>query len=203
MENAIKNLMSSNIVSVTSEQSVQEAAALMEQNDIGAIPVIENGQLRGIITDRDITLRATAKNQQSNCPISQCMSSEIVSADASMDIHEAANLMAQKQIRRLPVTENGQAVGMLSIGDLAQQNIYRNEAGDALSNISIPKASMQGAQQQANAQAAQQQANAQAAQQQNAQMQQQQNAQMAQQQNAQMQQQQNAQMNQQNNKGMQ
>ncbi|WP_017185204.1 CBS domain-containing protein [Alkalibacillus haloalkaliphilus] len=185
MENAIKNLMSSNIVSVTSDQTVQEAAALMEQNDIGAIPVIENGQLRGIITDRDITLRATAKNQQGNCPIGQCMSSEIVSADASMDVHEAAQLMAEKQIRRLPVTENGQTVGMLSIGDLAQQNIYRNEAGDALSNISIPQALRQSAQ-QSNAQAAQQQ-----------------NAQMAQQQNTQMAQQQNTQMNQQNNQGMQ
>ncbi|MET3684081.1 CBS domain-containing protein [Alkalibacillus flavidus] len=159
MENAIKNLMSSNIVSVTSQQSVQEAAALMEQHDIGAIPVVENGQLRGIITDRDITLRATAQNQQSNCPIGQCMSDQIVSADASMDVHEAAQLMAQNQIRRLPVTENGQTVGMLSIGDLAQQNIYRNEAGDALSNISIPKAQQANGQAQAQASQSAQQPN--------------------------------------------
>nr|WP_223155198.1 CBS domain-containing protein [Alkalibacillus aidingensis] len=130
--------MSDNVISVSPQQTVKEAAALMEQNDIGAIPVVENGQVRGIITDRDITLRATAHGQDGNCPINQCMSSQLLTAESSMDVHEAAALMAQNQVRRLPVVENGQLVGMLSIGDLAQQNIYRNEAGDALSNISIP-----------------------------------------------------------------
>ncbi|WP_167263580.1 CBS domain-containing protein [Alkalibacillus almallahensis] len=198
MENTIKNLMSSNIVSVTSDQTVQEAASLMEQNDIGAIPVIENGQLRGIVTDRDITLRATAKNQQGNCPIGQCMSDQIVSADASMDVHEAAQMMAQNQIRRLPVTENGQSVGMLSIGDLAQQNIYQNEAGDALSNISIPKANQANAQAQGQAQAQQMQQGQQA---QQAQSQQAQQAQQAQQ--GQMNQQNQSMNNSQKNPGMQ
>lgn len=141
MNQSIRNLMSSNPVSVTSQQTLQEVAALMEQNDIGAIPVVENGQVRGLITDRDITLRATANGLQANSLVSECMSSQLTVADVNMDIHEAAQMMAQKQIRRLPVVENERLVGMLSIGDLATQNIYQNEAGQALSNISIPNQS--------------------------------------------------------------
>ncbi|WP_096186428.1 CBS domain-containing protein [Evansella halocellulosilytica] len=138
MNQTIRNLMSNHVVSVSPQQSVQEAAALMEQHDCGAVPVVENGQVRGIITDRDITLRATAHGLQANSPVSECMSSNLTVADVNMDIHEAANMMAQQQIRRLPVVENNQLVGMLSIGDLATQNIYQNEAGQALSNISFP-----------------------------------------------------------------
>lgn len=59
MQNSIKNLMSTNVVSVTPQQTLKEAADLMLQNDIGALPVVENGAIRGIITDRDITTRAT------------------------------------------------------------------------------------------------------------------------------------------------
>ncbi|GEL78199.1 CBS domain-containing protein [Tenuibacillus multivorans] len=138
MQNSIKNLMSSNVVSVTPQQSLKEAADLMIQNDIGAVPVVENGALRGIITDRDITTRATASGKDGNATVGECMSEQLTTADATMDVHQAAQLMANKQIRRLPVTENGQLTGMLSLGDLAQQNIFQNEAGQALTNISFP-----------------------------------------------------------------
>ncbi|TFB22776.1 CBS domain-containing protein [Filobacillus milosensis] len=173
MENAIKNLMSKNVVSVTSQQSLKEAAELMVQNDIGAIPVVENGALRGIITDRDITTRATAMGKDGNCTVGECMSSQLTSADASMDVHQAAQLMAEKQIRRLPVTENGQLAGMLSLGDLATQNIFQNEAGQALTNISFPAHNQQGqqaGQAQPGAQMTQQQGQQQTGAQQGAQM---------------------------------
>ncbi|RPF53387.1 CBS domain-containing protein [Aquisalibacillus elongatus] len=179
MENAIKNLMSTNVVSVNPQQSLKEAAEMMVQNDIGAVPVVENGQIRGIITDRDITTRATAMGKDGNCTVGECMSGELTTADASMDVHQAAQLMAEKQIRRLPVTENGQLAGMLSLGDLATQNIFQNEAGQALSNISFPAHNQQAQQQgqQAGQQQTMQQNQAQQAQmgQQQAQQQQQQN----------------------------
>ncbi|WP_078593094.1 CBS domain-containing protein [Evansella clarkii] len=140
MSQMIRDLMSTNVVSVSPQQSIQEAAALMDQNDIGAIPVVENGQVRGILTDRDITLRATARGLAAHSPVSQCMSEGLKVADANMDIHEAARIMGENQIRRLPVVENGQLVGMLAIGDLARQNIYQDEAEEALSNISVPNA---------------------------------------------------------------
>ncbi|WP_277674476.1 CBS domain-containing protein, partial [Piscibacillus halophilus] len=138
MQNAIKNLMSTNVVSVTPQQSLKEAAELMVQNDIGAIPVVDNGAIKGIITDRDITTRATAMGKDGNCTVGECMSDQLTTADANMDVHQAAQLMAEKQIRRLPVTENGQLAGMVSLGDLATQNIFQNEAGQALTNISFP-----------------------------------------------------------------
>lgn len=166
MQNAIKNLMSTNVVSVTPQQSLKEAAELMVQNDIGAIPVVDNGAIKGIITDRDITTRATAMGKDGNCTVGECMSDQLTTADANMDVHQAAQLMAEKQIRRLPVTENGQLAGMVSLGDLATQNIFQNEAGQALTNISFP-AHNQMAQQGQQAGQAQMGQQAQQAQQQN------------------------------------
>jgi CBS domain-containing protein len=132
------NMMTQNVVSVSPNQSLQEAAALMSQFNIGSVPVVENGQLRGIITDRDITLRSTAQGLDGTTPVSQCMSSNIVSGSPNMDAREASNLMAQSQIRRLPVVDNNQLVGMVALGDFATQNVYSNEAGQALSSISTP-----------------------------------------------------------------
>ncbi|WP_059103688.1 CBS domain-containing protein [Shouchella shacheensis] len=136
MPQNLSDLMSTNVFSVTPDQSIQEAATLMKEHDVGSIPVVENGQLTGIITDRDITLRSTAAGSSSDVPVSECMSSHITSATSSMDVHEAAALMAEHQIHRLPVVDNGQLVGMLAIGDLATQDIYENEAGQALHDIS-------------------------------------------------------------------
>jgi CBS domain-containing protein len=138
MSESLNNIMAKNVVSVTSSQSLQEAAALMSQYNVGSIPVVDNGAVMGIITDRDITLRSTAQGLPSSTPVSQVMTSNIVTGTPDMDVHEAANLMAQQQIRRLPVVENNQVVGMVALGDLATKNIYQNEAGEALSSISIP-----------------------------------------------------------------
>ena len=137
MNQSIRDLMSEDVVTVSPEQSIEEAAQLMEQHDIGAIPVVSNGEVQGIITDRDITLRATADGNR-NASVSECMTSHVTMVEANMDVHEAARLMADQQIRRLPVVENGQLVGMLSIGDLAREDIFDDEAEEALSDISMP-----------------------------------------------------------------
>jgi CBS domain-containing protein len=138
MADTIRDVMTTNIASVSPNQTVQEAAATMSEFNIGSLPVVENGQVRGIITDRDITLRTTAQGLDGNTPVSQCMSTNLVQGNPNMDVHEAANLMAQRQVRRLPIVENNQLVGMVALGDLATRNIYQNEAGQALSNISVP-----------------------------------------------------------------
>jgi CBS domain-containing protein len=139
MADKLQNVMTSNVVSVSPDQSLQEAATLMSQYNIGSLPVVQNGQIQGIITDRDITLRSTAKGLDGNTTVSQCMSSgNLVSGNPNMDVHEAAQLMSSRQIRRLPVVDNNQIVGMVALGDLATRNIYQNEAGQALSSISIP-----------------------------------------------------------------
>ncbi len=128
--------MSKNVVCVSSNQTVQEAAQLMNQHNIGSIPVVENGQIKGIVTDRDITTRTTAQGMDGNTPVSQVMSSNIVTGDPNMSLQEAAQLMSQNQIRRLPVVENNQLVGMVALGDLATNQQSNESAGDALTNIS-------------------------------------------------------------------
>jgi len=138
----LREIMTSNVVTINETQSVQEAAALMSQHNIGSVPVVNNnGQMVGIVTDRDITLRTTAQGESAQTPVSQVMTAQqIVQGTPDMDVHEAANLMAQQQIRRLPVVENGQITGMVALGDLAVQNQYANEAEQALQNISTPSA---------------------------------------------------------------
>jgi len=138
MAHSISEVMTKNIVSVSSQQTIQEAAQLMKQHNIGAIPVVDSGRLKGIVTDRDITIRSTAGGVDANTPVSHCMSPNVTVANSNMEVQEVANLMAQHQIRRLPVVDNNQLVGMVALGDLAEQNIYQNEAGIALSSISTP-----------------------------------------------------------------
>ncbi|RXJ01768.1 CBS domain-containing protein [Anaerobacillus alkaliphilus] len=138
MAQSINEIMTKNVVCVTPQQSIQECAQLMKQHNIGVIPVVENGQLQGIVTDRDITIRSTADGIGPNTPVSQCMTNNVTTASSTMDVHEVANIMAQQQIRRLPVVDNNQLVGMVAIGDLAETDIYQNEAGEALASISTP-----------------------------------------------------------------
>ncbi|RCW65868.1 CBS domain-containing protein [Saliterribacillus persicus] len=130
-------VMSSDVISVAPNQSIQEAATLMAEHNLGSLPVVQNGELVGIITDRDITLRSTAHGGDTHTSCSECMSSSIVSCESTMDVHEAATIMAQNQIRRLPVVENGKLVGMVALGDIATNEAYADEAEEALSDISL------------------------------------------------------------------
>lgn len=131
--------MTTNVVTVSPQQTVAEAAQMMSKYNVGAIPVVQNGQPVGMVTDRDITLRVTAQGQDAqNTTVGSIMSTNLTTGSPEMDVHEAANLMAQKQIRRLPVVENNQLAGIVALGDLAVTDIYQNEAGEALASISQP-----------------------------------------------------------------
>jgi CBS domain-containing protein len=93
----------------------------------------------GVITDRDIVLNVVAEGKDVNTTqIANCMTSSVITGSPDMDVHEASDLMADHQIRRLPVVENGRLVGIVAIGDLATVSIHANEAGHALSEISEP-----------------------------------------------------------------
>ncbi|WP_138417877.1 CBS domain-containing protein [Aquibacillus sediminis] len=140
MQQQLREIMTSNVFTVNESQSVQEAAALMSEHNIGAIPVVNNnGQMTGIVTDRDITLRTTAQGAVAQTPVNQVMSSEnMVQGTPDMDVHQAAQMLAQQQVRRLPVVENGQIVGMVALGDIAVNRQFDQDAEQALSNISTP-----------------------------------------------------------------
>lgn len=131
--------MTRDVRSVDASATIEEAAKIMRELNVGSVPVTKNGNIVGIITDRDMVLRNVAEGKgPSNTLVEEIMSSSIISATTDMDVHSAADLMAQHQIRRLPVIENDRLLGIVSIGDLAVENIYENEAGSALSNISKP-----------------------------------------------------------------
>ena len=135
----VREVMTSNIEAVSLNSSIKDTANKMKSLNVGSIPVLDNNNNPvGIITDRDIVIRNVAGGLDNNASINSVMSNKLITVSPETDIHEAARIMSQNQIRRLPVVENNQIVGMLSIGDLAVRDIYVNEAGSALSQISEP-----------------------------------------------------------------
>lgn len=133
----VRDVMTSSVDWVTPDTSVVEVAQLMKKDDVGSIPICKENRLIGIITDRDIVLKVVAAGgNTNNISAKDIMSTDIIFVSSDQDVHEAANLMSEYQIRRLPVLEKGKLVGILAIGDLAIEKIHINEAGDALSDIS-------------------------------------------------------------------
>ncbi len=132
----VRELMSTDLSYCTPVDNVYEAALKMKQEDIGIIPIVENNRLVGIVTDRDLVVRGIADKNPGSNKITEVMTTDIVSVSPSDPVEKATELMARHQIRRLPVVENGQLVGMLSLGDLAIEKYADDQAGYALSEIS-------------------------------------------------------------------
>jgi CBS domain-containing protein len=133
----IKEIMTTDVRAVSANDSISEAANIMKQLDVGAVPVLDNHLLVGIITDRDLVLRAVAEGKNADERVSTIMTKNITTVSPDTDVHKAADLMASQQIRRLPIVENGRLVGIVSIGDMAVEDIFENEAGEALHTISM------------------------------------------------------------------
>jgi CBS domain-containing protein len=128
--------MTPNPRSVSPNDSIQNAACIMRDEDAGAVPVVDNGRAIGIVTDRDIVVRVVAEGGQLNRPVRDIVTSALVSASPDMSTREAAELMSEHQIRRLPVVENDRLVGIVSIGDLAVKEGKDGRIGDTLQHIS-------------------------------------------------------------------
>jgi len=132
----VKDLMTTGISCVRPEASLIQAAKQMKQENIGSIPVCnDKGEILGIVTDRDIVIRALSEDSQKNT-VAEIMTTAIISATPNMNTHEAALLLSKYQIRRLPVVSSGKLVGMLSIADIARKTLFIDEAGDILSAVS-------------------------------------------------------------------
>jgi CBS domain-containing protein len=132
----IREVMTPNPRSVSPNDSIQNAACIMRDEDAGAVPVVDNGRAIGIVTDRDIVVRVVAEGGQLNRPVRDIVTSALVSASPDMSTREAAELMSEHQIRRLPVVENDRLVGIVSIGDLAVKEGKDGRIGDTLQHIS-------------------------------------------------------------------
>jgi CBS domain-containing protein len=139
MNKKVKELMTPNPTVVKPEDTASQAATLMKQEDCGSLPVVSNGKLVGIVTDRDIVIRAVAAGKDpKTTPVSAVMSADpaTLSPDASDD--DAERLMSERQVRRLPVVDNGKLVGIIVTAQLARAGNTK-ELGEAIKGISEPK----------------------------------------------------------------
>ena len=132
----ISEIMTEDCKTVGPKDSIKQAAIIMRDNDIGFVPVVEGSRLVGVVTDRDLVIRALADDSPGSTSVGDVLSTDIKTVSSDTTVDDAAELMAANQIRRLPVVDNGELRGVISIGDLAIREIFVNEAGDALSSIS-------------------------------------------------------------------
>lgn len=131
--------MTKDVATVTLKDNVYEVAVKMRDWNVGVIPVVdEKNDVIGVITDRDIVIRGLAEKREGSAAISEVMSRDIVLGRPEMTVDEAAKIMAEHQVRRLPVVENGKLVGIVALGDMAVRQAHFDEASDALSEISEP-----------------------------------------------------------------
>ena len=136
----IKDLMTKDIRSLKIDQTLSDAARLMREVDVGIVPVTgKNGELLGVVTDRDIVIRCIALGKDpASAKIETIMTRDIVTISPETDVSEAARTMSDEKIRRLPVVEGVKLVGMISLGDLAASSKSDTMAGNALEDISTP-----------------------------------------------------------------
>jgi CBS domain-containing protein len=124
---------------VRPNQSIRDAAHLMAELDIGCLPVEENNRMVGMITDRDIAVRAVSEGFGPETPIRDVMSREVKYCYDDQSVDEVTRNMAELRVRRLPVVDrHKRLVGILSLGDLAVAERSQDEAGEALCGISRP-----------------------------------------------------------------
>ena len=134
----VKQIMTDSVISIGPRETVAHAARLMKRSNLGALPVCdEEGKVRGIVTDRDIVTRCVAGGDDPDItPVREIMSRGIATCRLEDDADEVLHTMSASQVRRLPVTEGGKVVGMVSLGDLARSDYFSMEAAQALSEIS-------------------------------------------------------------------
>ncbi|MFL5967672.1 MAG: CBS domain-containing protein [Gaiellaceae bacterium] len=123
MGQSIRDIMTSNPSTIEPDNSIVEAARIMKQQDAGVVPVTENGRLTGMVTDRDIAIRVVAEGKDpQSTTVREVASTDLVTVDPQQDLDEALRLMAQHQVRRLPVVEeDGRLVGVVAQADVARE----------------------------------------------------------------------------------
>jgi CBS domain-containing protein len=139
----IREIMTREVDVIPPTASVRDAALKMKELDVGAIPVCDGQKLAGLVTDRDITVRAVAEGRNpSEVRVAEVMSSDIAYCFEDETVEQAANLMESKQIRRLPILDrNKQLTGIISLGDISvrtEGSRQKDLAADALEEISEP-----------------------------------------------------------------
>lgn len=132
----VRDRMSTHCVTATLLDNVYELAVLMKQFDIGFIPIVDGKKLIGVVTDRDLVVRGYADKNPGSTAVEEVMTKHLETISPEAAIEEAAQRMAACQIRRLPVVDGGELVGVVSLGDLAVPQSLKHDALHALSGIS-------------------------------------------------------------------
>ena len=134
----IKDVMTDDVVVAAPDQTIADAARMMARCDAGALPVGQDDRLVGMITDRDIALRAVARDLPPDTPVRECMSQEVLYCFQDEDVEHVAENMGEQKVRRLPVLDREKRlVGIVSIGDLALHSKPKT-SGQAIAAISQP-----------------------------------------------------------------
>ncbi|PKM95546.1 MAG: CBS domain-containing protein [Firmicutes bacterium HGW-Firmicutes-1] len=131
-----QEIMTTEVVSVDKKTSIRDAAMKMAESDVGSVVVNDNKSLVGIITDRDIAIRGVAENSDlNNVTCGDVMSKNVVTATSNTDMEKVIDLMSEHQIKRIPIVDNNNVVGMVSLRDISQTIEWDDEAGEVLNDI--------------------------------------------------------------------
>lgn len=132
----VEDIMSTEVECCSLLDNMYEVAVKMKELNVGAIPIVDEKRLVGMITDRDIVIRGVAEKNPGSTKVEVIMSDQLVTVTSDTTTKQAAQLMAEHQIRRLPVVEGEYLIGIVSLGDFAIHHLTDEQAGEALSEIS-------------------------------------------------------------------
>jgi CBS domain-containing protein len=136
MAKTVRDAMTSNPRTTSSSQSLADAAQIMKSEDVGSVPVVDEGRLVGVLTDRDIAIRAVAEGADARTTnVGDIASRDLVTIEPEQDLDEALTLMARNRVRRLLVVERGQLVGILAQADVAEE-VKEKKTGELVEEIS-------------------------------------------------------------------
>jgi CBS domain-containing protein len=128
--------MTPNPTTIEPSTPAREAAGILKSENVGALPISEDGKLVGMITDRDLAIRVLAEGKDADTPVGEIASKDVVTVDPQQSLEDAARLMAEHQVRRLPVVEeDGKLVGILAQADVAQAG-HDTLTGETVQQIS-------------------------------------------------------------------
>ncbi len=132
-----REIMTKSVRTATPSMSIREVALMMRDGDMGAVPVVDDGKLIGIVTDRDIVVRMVAEGMDAAMPVAEAMTTEIFTVGPEDFVFEAIRLMGDKQVRRIPVIDStGELAGIIAMADVALETEDEREIAETLEEIS-------------------------------------------------------------------
>jgi CBS domain-containing protein len=133
----IREIMTTDVTTAELNTTLEEIATIMRHEDVGAVPILDDGELAGLVTDRDIVLRCVAEGRDpGECSAEDILTEGLVTVTPDQNVDDAAEIMSRNQIRRLPVLQSGKLVGMVSLGDIAVKENNDRVSGNTLEDIS-------------------------------------------------------------------